>query len=130
LTPNIFLFRSPGHTAQDITTIVHRVNGNSTVAIVGKTIKHTIGCCHSNQINLTINIQFKVICLQMKLISIFLNIGQLYRQIQINKLKIENFIICMADKIIPGHGKQFLVTEHLRSRFECKHQPNASIGKS
>lgn len=35
LTPNIELRRSPGHTTQDISIIVKKVNGTKTVAVAG-----------------------------------------------------------------------------------------------
>jgi hypothetical protein len=97
LTKNIELWNTPGHTNQDISVIVRNVGDIGTVAVVGDLFYSEVDALSDGQ--------------------------EWSRDAWSAKLGQENRkrVICVADAIVPGHGKMFRVAPEMRARLGCPH---------
>ncbi|CAJ0915418.1 unnamed protein product, partial [Mesorhabditis belari] len=95
LTPNIELWNTPGHTAQDVSLIAHNTVCCGTVAVVGDLI-----LSDQDVLNSTLSMSFA----QEPVIA------------KMNR----NRVICASDYIVPGHGPMFRVTDQMRQIAQCQ----------
>lgn len=104
LTNHVEIWKTPGHTPEDLSVIIRDVPSFGTVAVVGKQ-SH----CDSrkqawntifNQIlgDLIVNEDFLLNPSQWQ------NSGSWDRMVQQHNI---NLIVCMVDAIVPGHGPMF-----------------------
>ena len=107
LSPNVEVWKTPGHTQHDLTVLIHNVAGYGSMAIVGdlipseQMISEKVG-------RLTIHRQVDDEELQRDVMA---EEGVWDAAI---KRQNANLIICMADWIVPGHGQPFRVLPHYR----------------
>ena len=90
----MYLLRTPGHTPEDITVVVDNAEHLGTVAITGDLF-------FSEQ--------------DMREPTLWQNMAWNATQQLHNRRR----VACLADYIIPGHGKMFRVTSSVRSYFQC-----------
>ncbi|CAI5454555.1 unnamed protein product [Caenorhabditis angaria] len=95
LTKNVQLWNTPGHTAQDVSIIVHNVSCHGVIAVVGDLFYHEQDANEPN------GVWFQEAWNPI--------IGKINR----------NKILCYANYVVPGHGKMFRVTEVMRKNSDC-----------
>ncbi|KAE9414783.1 hypothetical protein Angca_006873, partial [Angiostrongylus cantonensis] len=96
LSSHIEVWKTPGHTQQDLSILVHDVPNYGTMAVVGDLIPSEALLSEKRDILDQENIWDSAI-----------------------KRQNANLIICMADWIIPGHGQPFRVLPGYRQRAGC-----------
>ncbi|CAD5217880.1 unnamed protein product [Bursaphelenchus xylophilus] len=96
LTPNIEVWKTPGHTQHDLSVLVHNVPNYGTMAIVGDLIPAEVMLSEKRDPALEEGVWDSTI-----------------------KRQNANLIICMADWVVPGHGAPFRVLAEYRQRAGC-----------
>lgn len=95
LTTNVQLWNTPGHTAQDVTVMVHNVSCCGIIAVAGDLFYN------EEDANEAAGIWFQEAWNPI--------IGKISR----------NKVICYADYVIPGHGKLFRITQDMKTAADC-----------
>ncbi|EGT30480.1 hypothetical protein CAEBREN_20845 [Caenorhabditis brenneri] len=111
LTTNVQLWNTPGHTAQDVTVMVHNVSCCGIIAVAGK---QNAVCKQKNDVIFSCDLFYNEedaneaagIWFQEAWNPI---IGKISR----------NKVICYADYVIPGHGKLFRITQDMKTAADC-----------
>ncbi|CAD5213102.1 unnamed protein product [Bursaphelenchus okinawaensis] len=96
LTPNIEVWKTPGHTQHDLSVLVHNVPNYGTMAIVGDLIPAEVMLSQKKDPIVEEGVWDTTI-----------------------KRQNANLIICMADWVVPGHGAPFRVLAEYRQRAGC-----------
>ncbi|XGW10276.1 hypothetical protein V3C99_012062 [Haemonchus contortus] len=96
LSPHIEVWKTPGHTQQDLSVLVHDVASYGTMAIVGDLIPSEALLSEKRDALDAETVWDSAI-----------------------KRQNANLIICMVDWIVPGHGQPFRVLPHYRQKAGC-----------
>uniref|UniRef100_A0AC34FPF8 Metallo-beta-lactamase domain-containing protein n=1 Tax=Panagrolaimus sp. ES5 TaxID=591445 RepID=A0AC34FPF8_9BILA len=105
LTPNVKLIKTPGHTAEDISVIVSNTDKYGTIAIAGD-----------------IFISDKDIDFPMMWKKFSHNLSQQEWS--------RRELICLANFIVPGHGKVFKITSEIKNGVNCENGNARNHGSS
>ena len=108
LSPNVEVWKTPGHTQHDLTVLIHNVAGYGSMAIVGDLIPSEQMI--SEKVN-KLTIHRRGVDGEKLQRDVMAEEGVWDAAI---KRQNANLIICMADWIVPGHGQPFRVLPHYR----------------
>ncbi|KAE9555877.1 hypothetical protein FO519_000857 [Halicephalobus sp. NKZ332] len=105
LTSNVRVIRTPGHTHDDLSVVVHNTDKYGTIAISGDVFM--------NEKDLDYPLMWKKFSSDQRL------------QEQSRKQ-----LICLANFIVPGHGKIFKITQSMKNGVNCKNSNGGSPGRT